>query len=188
MRPDDLLTLPDDLPVPEDDGASDHLAGMALPPVALPATDGGEVRLDTLPGRTVVFAYPRTGRPDEEPPGGTEAWNAIPGARGCSVQAQAFARSHARLRALGPAVYGLSTQSTDYQRELVERLDLPFTVLSDARLELARALRLPTFEAEGMTLLKRLTMVIVDGRIEHVFYPVFPPDRSADEVVAWLER
>jgi peroxiredoxin len=188
MRPDELLTVPDDLPVPEEDGAADHLPGMALPPVALPGTDDAEVRLDTLPGRTVVFAYPRTARPGEEIPGGTEEWNAIPGARGCSLEARAFAVSHERLRALGPAVYGLSTQGTGYQRELVERLELPFTVLSDERLELTRALRLPTFEVEGMTLLKRLTMVIAGGRVEHVFYPVFPPDRAADEVVAWLER
>ena len=187
MQPAELLSLPPDLPVPVDDGATDHLPGMAMPPLALPATDGSEVRLDDASApRTVVFAYPRTGRPGEEPPGGTVAWNAIPGARGCTPQACAYRDHFAELRSFGVRVFGLSTQDTAYQRELVERLELPYPVLSDERLELAHALRLPTFETEGLTLFKRHTIVIDGGRIEHVLYPVFPSDRDAEQVIAWL--
>ena len=187
MQPADLLSLPPDLPVPIDDGATDHLPGMAMPPLALPATDGSEVRLDDPKApRTVVFAYPRTGRPGEEPPGGTAAWNAIPGARGCTPQACAYRDHFAELRAFEIRVFGLSTQDSAYQRELVERLELPYPVLSDERLELAHALRLPTFETEGLTLFKRHTIVIDGGRIEHVLYPVFPSDRDAEQVIAWL--
>jgi peroxiredoxin len=180
-----LETLPPDLPVPEDDGAADHLAGTALPAIALPSTAGGAVRLDELEGRTVVFAFPRTGRPGEQSPGGDEHWNAIPGARGCTPQACSFRDEHARFAALGARVLGLSTQDTAYQREAVERLHLPYPLLSDERLELARALRLPTFEVAGVTLLRRLTLFLRDGAIEDVIYPVFPPDRSAE---AALER
>jgi peroxiredoxin len=169
-----------ELPVPEDDGAADHLRGVALPPVALPATDGGVVRLDELPGRSVVFAYPRTGRPGEEPPGGEADWNAIPGARGCTPEACSFRDEAARFRALGARVFGLSTQDTDYQREAVDRLHLPYPLLSDASLQLTRALSLPTFEVEGMTLIRRLTLIVVEGRIEDLVYPVFPPDRGGD--------
>lgn len=187
MRSDDLLTLPPDLPVPVDDGACDHLPGRPVPPVPLAATDGSTVRLDApFPGRTVVFAYPRTGRPDEDPPGGLEAWDAIPGARGCTPQACSYRDHHAALVAEGVRVFGLSTQDTAYQREMAERLELPFPVLSDERLELAHALRLPTFEHAGLTLFKRHTLVIVDARIEHVFYPVFPSDRDAAQVLDWL--
>jgi peroxiredoxin len=178
--------LPDDLPVPVDDGAADHLPGMALPPVALPATDGTTVRLDSLPRRTVVFAYPRTGRPGEEPPGGEAGWNAIPGARGCTPEACSFRDEHARFAALGVRVLGLSTQDTDFQREAVERLHLPYPLLSDTELRLVGALRLPTFEVEGMTLIKRLTLFLADGLIEDVQYPVFPPDRGADLAIERL--
>jgi peroxiredoxin len=169
-----------DLPVPEDDGAADHLRGVALPPVALPATDGGVVRLDELPGRSVVFAYPRTGRPGEESPGGDAGWNAIPGARGCTPEACSFRDEAARFRALGARVFGLSTQDTEYQQEAVDRLHLPYPMLSDASLQLTRSLSLPTFEVEGMTLIRRLTLIVVEGRIEDLVYPVFPPDRGAD--------
>ena len=172
--------LPDDLPVPADDGAADHLPGMALPAIALPATDGASVRLDRLPGRTVVFAYPRTGRPGEEPPGGEADWNAIPGARGCTPEACSFRDEHARFGALGAQVFGLSTQDTEYQREAAERLHLPYPLLSDAELRLVDALRLPTFEVEGLTLIRRLTLFLADGRVEDVQYPVFPPDRGAE--------
>jgi peroxiredoxin len=175
----DPTVLPDDLPVPEDDGAADHLPGTALPPVALPSTDGDAVRLDALEGLSVVFAYPRTGRPGEEPPGGEEGWNAIPGARGCTPEACSFRDERARFAERGARVFGLSTQDTDYQREAVERLHLPYPVLSDARLELTRALRLPTFEAGGLTLIKRLTLIVRDGTIADVVYPVFPPDQGA---------
>ena len=187
MRVNDLLNLPPDLPIPRDDGAADHLPGMAIPPIGLAATDGSTVRLDGPDApRTVVFAYPRTGRPGEDPPGGLEAWNAIPGARGCTPQACAYRDHYAELQALGVRVFGLSTQDTAYQREAVERLHLPFPILSDERLELGRALRLPTFETTGLTLFKRFTLVIRDGRIEHVFYPVFPSDRDAEQVIEWL--
>ena len=178
------LELPDDLPVPLDDGAARHLTGLALPDVALAATDGSAVNLSRLSGRTVVYVYPRTGRPGQQMPTG---WNAIPGARGCTPQSCSFRDHFNELRALGVAhVYGLSSQDSEYQREAVERLHLPFAILSDADLTLRRALRLPTFEVDGMVLLKRMALVIDDGAIVKVFYPVFPPDRSAAEVVAWL--
>jgi peroxiredoxin len=146
------------------------------------------VRLDSLPGLSVVFAYPRTGRPGEEPPGGEASWNAIPGARGCTPEACSFRDERARFAAAGARVFGLSTQDTDYQREMAARLELPFDVLSVADLRLARAFRLPTFEVGANTLVKRLTLVIRDGEIEHVFYPVFPPDTHAGEVLDWLRR
>jgi peroxiredoxin len=178
------LNLPDDLPAPVDDGAARHLAGFALPDVALAATDGSAVNLSRLPGRTVVYIYPRTGRPGQALPTG---WNEIPGARGCTPQSCGFRDHFDELRALGVArVYGLSTQDSDYQREVVARLHLPFAVLSDADMKFQRALRLPTFSVDGMVLLKRMALVIDDGVITKAFYPVFPPDRNAAEVVAWL--
>jgi peroxiredoxin len=178
--------LPPDLPPPVDDGACDHLAGLALPSVRLPSTAGRLVDLGAVgAGRTVIYCYPRTGRPGEPLPDG---WDAIPGARGCTPQSCAFRDHHRELAELGAEVYGLSTQTTEYQREMAERLHLPFEVLSDARFALTDALRLPTFEVDGMRLIKRLTLIVRNGRIEHVFYPVFPPDASAAEVIAWLER
>ena len=182
-RTDDLYTLPEDLPAPVDDGACDHLLGMSLPTCPLPSTSGRLVDLAQLPGRTVVYCYPRTGRPDQPIPAG---WNEIPGARGCTPQSCAFRDHYRELQALGARVFGMSTQTTDYQREAVERLHLPFELLSDANLSFARSLRLPTFEVEGMVLIKRLTLVIDDGRIVKVFYPVFPPDRNAGDVISWL--
>lgn len=182
----DLQQLPADLPAPRNDGAADHLAGTRLPPTALAATDGTSVRLDQLGGRSVVFAYPRTGRPGEPSPGGDDAWDAIPGARGCTPQACSIRDDYARLTATGARVFGLSVQDTQYQQEVVGRLHLPYPILSDARLALTAALDLPTFEVEGLTLLKRLTLFLVDGVIESVIYPVFPPDRSAEQALAWL--
>lgn len=182
-RSDDLYSLPKDLPVPVDDGACDHLPGMEMPAVALPSTAGRDVDLSSLPGRTVVYLYPHTGRPDREAQPG---WNEIPGARGCTPQSCAFRDHYAELRDLGTGVYGLSTQDTDYQREAVERLHLPFELLSDERFELIGALRLPTFELAGTRYVKRITLILLDGRIEKVFYPVFPPDRNAEEVIRWL--
>jgi peroxiredoxin len=176
--------LPNDLPVPEDDGAADHLPGMRLPPISLASTSGAVVDLTALPGRTVVYCYPMTGKPDRSLPAG---WDEIPGARGCTPQSCSFRDHHAELRALGASVFGLSTQDTDYQSEAATRLHLPFALLSDSDLAFAGALDLPTFEVEGMVLLKRLTLVIDEGWIEKVFYPVFPPDKSAEEVVEWLE-
>lgn len=183
MRTDDILRLPPDLPVPQDDGAADHLPGSAVAPALLPSTGGGLVDLAALTGRTVVYCYPRTGRPDQEPPDG---WDLIPGARGCTPQSCAFRDHHAELQALGARVFGLSTQDTAYQREAAERLHLPFPLLSDARFEFATGMTLPTFDAGSMRLLKRLTLVIRDGVVEHVFYPVFPPDANARQVVDWL--
>jgi peroxiredoxin len=177
--------LPEDLPQPVDDGAAAHLAGMMLPDLALPATDSRSVSLARLPGRAVVYAYPRTGEPGKPLP--TPDWDQIPGARGCTPQSCSFRDHYVELKGIGADhVFGLSTQSTAYQQELVERLRLPFPVLSDEKVELVRAARLPTFEAAGSTLLKRLTLVIDDGRVIHVFYPVFPTDRSASDVVEWL--
>jgi peroxiredoxin len=184
MRSDDLHTLPPDLPVPLDDGACAHLTGLRLPAVALASTVGGTVDLSQQPGTTVTYIYPRTGRPDQEVPAG---WNAIPGARGCTPQSCAFRDQHAALKALGvERVYGLSTQDTEYQREAATRLHLPFELLSDASLAWAKALRLPTFTVEGMTLIKRLTLIARDGVIVKVFYPVFPPDGNAAAVLQWL--
>jgi peroxiredoxin len=180
----DPYSLPDDLPAPVDDGAADHLPGAALPTVQLAATDGSFVSLADLPGRTVVYAYPWTGRPGEPLLAGD--WDLIPGARGCTPESCGFRDHHADLVAAGAAVFGLSTQDTDYQRELANRLALPFRVLSDGALELARALRLPTFEVADQTLLRRLTILGRDGEIERVWYPVFPPDTHAAAVVAWL--
>jgi peroxiredoxin len=172
------------LPVPEDDGAARHLPGLRVPSIPLAATDGITIDLSSLAGLTVVYAYPRTGRPGEPNPDG---WEAIPGARGCTPQTCAFRDHFAELQSLGVAhLYGLSTQSTDYQREAAERLHLPFPLLSDESLALTHALRLPTFTTHGMTLHKRLTLILRDGLIEHVFYPVFPPDRNAADVVEWL--
>jgi peroxiredoxin len=183
-RTENPYELPEDLPVPTDDGAADHLPGIQIPSVPLSSTAGETVDLSALPGRTVVYCYPMTGRPGSDLPSG---WDEIPGARGCTPQSCSFRDHHAELRALGARVFGLSTQDTEYQREATQRLHLPFALLSDEDLALADNLRLPTFEVEDMILLKRLTLIIRDGRIEKVFYPVFPPDRSAQDVVGWLE-
>jgi peroxiredoxin len=177
--------LPQGIPAPTDDGAADHLPGMRLPSVPLSSTSGGTVDLSALSEATVVYCYPMTGRPDRDLPQG---WDEIPGARGCTPQSCSFRDHHAELRELGARVFGLSTQSTGYQREAVVRLHLPFELLSDEDLAFAGALSLPTFEADGMILIKRLTLVLEDGRIEKVFYPVFPPGKNADEVLAWLRR
>ena len=180
-----LLELPRDLPVPVDDGACDHLPGMRLPALALPATDGSRVDLSALSGWSVVYVYPRTGRPDQPLPAG---WDEIPGARGCTPQSCAYRDLAAELGALGARVFGLSSQDTVYQREAAQRLHLPFPLLSDEHLELATTLSLPTFEVDGMRLIKRLTLIINDGAIETVFYPVFPPDADAANVAKWLRE
>ena len=180
-----LMELPDDMPVPEDDGAAAHLVGAAIPEITLPSTSGGPVQLGQLSKRTVIYAYPRTGVPDE--PKFFEGWEAIPGARGCTLQSCAFRDHHGELLAAGADVFGLSTQDTAFQREAVKRLHLPFAILSDDRLELTHALNLPTFEVNGLTLLKRFALIVRDGKIEYVFYPVFPPDGHAEEVLEWLK-
>lgn len=180
----DPTHLPANIPVPADDGAARHLAGMTLPDIALPATRRGAFNVAHLAGRTVVYIYPRTGVPGVDLPPG---WDEVPGARGCTPQSCSFRDHFAELKDLGVAhVFGLSTQDTDYQREAAERLHLPFPILSDAKFAFTKALDLPTFQIAGMTLLKRMVLVVDDGVITKVFYPVFPPDKSAAEVVAWL--
>lgn len=179
--------LPDDLPVPEDDGAADHLPGMELPDIPLPATDGTTVALRELPPRTIIYIYPMTGRPDKDviPDG----WEDVPGARGCTPESRGFQTRYDELRSNGVGeVFGLSTQSSEYQREARDRLDLPFEMLSDAEWEVANRLDLPTFTIDGEQYLERLTMVLSGGSIEHVFYPIFPPDEHASEVLEWVKK
>lgn len=180
--------LPDNLPVPQDDGAAAHLAGLALPQLTFSASDGRTVNLaDTGTGRTVVYLYPLTGVPGTDLPDG---WDAIPGARGCSTEACDFRDHFTQLRDAGVEnVFGMSSQSTDYQGEVVERLGLPFPMLSDPTFALADALTLPTFAAPGHDrLYTRLTLVLKDSVIEHVFYPIFPPNTHAQQVLDWLQR
>jgi len=184
----DFTVLPEGLPVPEDDGAADHLPGMSMPELTLATSAGASVELQALPaGRTIVYLYPLTGRPGVDLP---EGWDAIPGARGCSTEACDFRDHFADLRDAGAAaVYGMSSQSPEYQAEVVDRLGLPFPMISDEGMLLADALRLPTFAAEGHErLYSRLTLVVRDGSIEHVFYPIFPPNTHAQQVLAWLRE
>ncbi|MDB5632876.1 MAG: BcpB protein [Tardiphaga sp.] len=174
------------IPAPEDDGAAAHLVGMAIPPVSLRATNDTAVTLSELPGRVVVFGYPRTGEPGKIAL--VDDWDMIPGARGCTPQTCAFRDLFAELKAAGAQhVFGLSTQSNDYQTEMAVRLHLPFPVLSDERLELVHALDLPTMDVADLTMIKRLALIIDDANITHVFYPVFPPDRNAGDVLEWLK-
>lgn len=180
-----LSELPADLPPPSDDGAARHLPGMALPKVVLAATDGSAVDLSMIRGRVVIYLYPMTGRPGVPLPDG---WDALPGARGCTPQSCAFRDHFSELKALETSVFGLSTQTSEYQTEARDRLHLPFELLSDAELRLKKLLRLPTFSIDGLELYKRLTLVITEGRIDTVFYPVFPPDRNAGDVLAWLKE
>jgi peroxiredoxin len=182
----DFQRLPDDLPVPEDDGAADHLAGLALPDLILPSTAQGAAKIGLAAlgsGLLVAYVYPRTGLPGRPLP---ENWDDIPGARGCTPQSCAYRDSLAEFDALGATVVGISAQSHAEQREFAGRERIPFPLLSDDGLRLAAELRLPTFEVEGMTLYRRLTMVAEEGRIAKAFYPVFPPGRDAAEVLAWL--
>ncbi|MFF6787371.1 redoxin family protein [Streptomyces sp. NPDC012510] len=181
----DHTSLPDGLPVPEDDGAAGHLPGATMPHLELPGTGGTAIRLGALgTGRTVIYVYPLTGRPGVDMPAG---WDSIPGARGCTPEACDFRDHYQDLLAAGAdGVFGLSSQDTDYQREVVERLRLPFQMLSDTDRNLAQELGLPTFETSGLTLYKRLTLITRDGVIEHVFYPVFPTNQHARQVLTWL--
>ncbi len=172
------------IPSPSDDGKADHLEGMALPDISLPATKGTSVRLSGLRGLSVIYVYPMTGRPDRDLPDG---WNQIPGARGCTPQSCSFRDHYAELREWGvQGLFGLSTQTRDYQAEAAERLHLPFPLLSDADQVLGKALDLPGMEVAGQYLHKRLTMIAKDAVIAKVFYPVFPPDKDADNVIDWL--
>ena len=178
------LDLPAGLPVPRDDGACNHLYGTRIPELLLPSTDGYPINLAQTRGCTVLFCYPRTGHPDEPIP---EAWNALPGARGCTPQCCAFRDHFRELTAAGAShIFGLSTQEPDCQSEAVKRLELPYPLLSDLDLKFAHALALPTFQFNAKTLIKRLTLIIDNGSIAKVFYPVFPPDKSAEETLEWL--
>jgi len=181
----DLTSLPDNLPVPVDDGACDHLVGMHYPSLALAATSGEAVNLGTSPGTIVVYFYPMIGRPDSLPLVG---WNEIPGARGCTPQSCAFRDHHAELLQFADRVFGVSAQPLEDQKEAKQRLGLPFELLNDSDFALTRALRLPTFEYNGMVLIKRLSIIVVDSIIQKVFYPVFPPDKNVEEVIAWFKR
>lgn len=177
--------LPSDLPVPVDDGAADHLPGSAVPEVALPSTQGGELSLaDAARGLLVVYVYPRTGTPGMAAP---EGWDDIPGARGCTPQSCAFRDAQQELARHGASLIGISTQTPEEQAEFAQREHIPYPLLSDHELVLAERMRLPTFQAGGLQLYKRLTFVAQAGRIVKLFYPVFPPDRNADEVLAWLD-
>ncbi|MFL6098354.1 MAG: peroxiredoxin [Actinomycetales bacterium] len=182
----DWTDLPTALPVPEDDGAADHLPGLTLPSVPLASTSDGTVDLASVAGSVVVYAYPRTGVPGE--PSLVEDWDSIPGARGCTPESCGFRDHHAELAAVGADVLGLSTQDTAYQREAVERLHLPFALLSDEQHALTDAIGLPTLKVAGQRLLRRITLLVTDGRIERVWYPVFPPDTHAEEVLRWLRQ
>jgi peroxiredoxin len=181
----DYQSLPADLPRPVDDGAANHLPGLPMPALTLATTDGTSLDLAALgAGRTVMYVYPMTGRPGVDLPAG---WDEIAGARGCTPESCGFRDHYAELTAAGAkAVYGLSSQDTDHQREAVERLQLPFAMISDTQLDVAKSLRLPTFDVEGKTLYKRITLIVDDSIIEHVFYPIFPPNEHAEQVLAWL--
>jgi peroxiredoxin len=186
-RSDDLHALPPDLPVPVDDGACAHVAGLSWPDIVLPSTAGSAVSLARIDADwLVVYCYPRTGQPDRDPPGGLAAWDSVPGARGCTPQACSYRDHHAELATHGARVFGISTQDSAYQREVVERLHLPYELLSDAGLAFTHALRLPTFAVGAHTVLKRLTLIGRGRRIRACFYPVFPPDADADNVLRYL--
>ena len=180
-----LNQLPADLPIPQDDGAADHLVGMRLPAISLNATTGSRCNLGESRGRLVIYCYPMTGQPNVALP---EGWDQIPGARGCTPQSCSFRDHYQELRALGADVVGLSVQSTEYQQEMADRLHLPFPVLSDVDYQFQQALRIPTFVAAGMTLLKRITLIVNDGVIEVVHYPIFPSDSDPTWVLSYLKN
>ena len=180
-----LNQLPTDLPIPQDDGAAAHLVGMRLPAISLGATNASRFNLGESKGRLVIYCYPMTGQPNVPLP---EGWDQIPGARGCTPQSCSFRDHYQELRDLGADVVGLSVQSTEYQKEMADRLHLPFPVLSDAGYQFQQALRLPTFVAAGMTLLKRITLIANDGVIEAVHYPIFPSDSDPAWVMDYLKN
>mgnify|MGYP003576211292 CR=1 FL=1 len=182
---DNFFGLPKDLPVPLDDGAAAHLNGMSLVKTSLPSTDGVTVDLSSLTALFVIYIYPMTGRPGIPLPDG---WDAIPGARGCTPQSCSFRDHYTELKTLGSDVFGISAQDSAYQREVRDRLHLPFELLSDTSLQLKGALRLPTFRVNGLELYKRLTLIADRGKIEKVLYPVFPPDNNAEEDLSWLKQ
>ncbi|MEY4496401.1 MAG: hypothetical protein RL744_1465 [Pseudomonadota bacterium] len=180
-----LNQLPTDLPIPQDDGAADHLVGMSLPSITLSTTTSSQFNLGESKGRLVIYCYPMTGQPNVALPDG---WDQIPGARGCTPQSCSFRDHYQELRTLGAEVAGLSVQSTEYQKEMADRLHLPFPVLSDADYQFQKALQLPTFVAAGMTLLKRITLIANHGVIEAVHYPIFPSDSDPAWVINYLKN
>ncbi|HCH23612.1 MAG TPA: peroxiredoxin [Oceanospirillaceae bacterium] len=180
-----LTELPENLPIPTDDGAADHLPAKPLPNIVLPATNGGQVNISHIPGLLVLYIYPMTGRPDTPLP---DNWDQIPGARGCTPQSCSFRDHYAELQHHQASVFGLSCQTSDYQREAKTRLHLPFELLSDDLFALQHSLHLPTFSSAGTKLYKRITLIARDGIIEKVFYPVFPPSDNAQQVLAWLHK
>ena len=180
-----LTKLPENLPEPIDDGASNHLLGLKLPSLSLISTNGNKVNLSKLKGRQVIFIYPMTGRPDVALPKG---WNEIPGARGCTPQSCSFRDLYKEFKLLDTEIFGLSTQSSEYQQEVLARLHLPFQLISDCKLELKKEIRLPTFIVGNMELYKRMTLIIEDGYIKKVFYPVYPADKNADLVLNYLQN
>ena len=175
--------LPSNLPVPIDDGACDHLVGMQFPDIILKSTSGENVNLSQIEGWVVIYCYPMTGKPGVPLP---EGWDEIPGARGCTPQSCSFRDHHAELSELGAEVYGMSTQTYEYQQEMAERLHLPFQVISDSNLEFCRAMNIPTFSVDGNTLMKRVTKISYNGLIEAVHYPVFPSDSDPKWVIEYL--
>lgn len=183
--PINLNQLPDNLPVPLDDGAADHLRGLMLPKVSLQSTQGKDIAIGGIWGRVVIYCYPMTGQPGVALPDG---WDEIPGARGCTPQNCAFRDHYQELQALGAEVIGLSVQSTEYQREMAESLHLPFPVVSDINYQFQKALNLPTFVTAGMTLLKRVTLIANAGVIEAVHYPIFPSNSDPEWVINYLKN
>ncbi len=184
MNKDKYSQLPANLPVPVDDGACAHLLYSRLPDVSLVSTSGLQINLRHRPGLTVLYIYPMTGRPGVPLPPG---WDEIPGARGCTPESCSFRDHHAEIRLLDAEVFGLSTQSTDYQSEVRERLQLPFDLLSDESYVFTDAFALPTFTVASTRLLRRVTLISDSGVIERVFYPIFPPDRHPADVVSYLK-
>ncbi len=180
-----LYQLPDDLPVPADDGACDHLEGTPLPSLLLKTSSGNSVDLSEEKGVVVIFFYPMIGSPDSPP---MEDWNDIPGARGCTPQTCSYRDSYQQLTELGAKVFGTSSQAFEEQSEAAVRLELPFQLLNDSAFQLTESLKLPTFEYQGVKMIKRLTLVVVDGVIRKVFYPVFPPNENVNHVIAWLNE
>jgi peroxiredoxin len=180
-----LSTLPTNLPIPQDDGLASHLTGCTMPSVVLQSTSGKLVDVSSIKGWKVVYCYPLTGRPDVNLPSG---WDQIPGARGCTPQACAFRDYNQELLTIGVSVYAVSTQTPDYQKEMVDRLHIPFDVLSDAKFDLTNAMHLPTMEVNGIKLLKRLTMIVHDAVVRHIHYPVFPPNAEPLKVIDWLKE
>ena len=180
-----LHELPENLPVPQDDGAAKHLEGISWPDISFSSTNQEQTNLKDPGGTIVVYVYPMTGRPDTALPDG---WDSIPGARGCTPQSCSFRDHHSELQALNAQVYGLSSQTTEYQSEAADRLHLPFSLLSDSGFQLKKELKLPTFEVQGKELYKRITIILKENKIVKVFYPVFPPGENADNVIAWLRE